>query len=128
MKYLICALSFTVCSALALTAHAEKYSCSGVGGVDEWTIYVDTELQKAGVFDNDNTVIVPSKKMMLIETNPPQLVYEFEGKDLDGTDIFIYFNQTRLKASVTFKANSPNAKTEEAEFGCAVEPNLNLAD
>lgn len=119
-------------ASLSSNAFAEdmKFICERVAGVDEWTIYVDLEKQIAGFFDNDNTTVVPIQGAHVLESNPPQTVYTFEGKDTgSGSDsLVITFNQSKLRASVTFDAGTADAKTRKAKDKCRAFPELELEE
>ncbi|MCX6123737.1 MAG: hypothetical protein NTV34_03150 [Proteobacteria bacterium] len=110
-------------------ASGNKYSCSNVGGTDEWTIYVDLDKRVAGFFDNDATVKVPFKTMKVLESAPPQTLYVFEGLDRSGNEddkIGISFNKTTRSASVTFELGQPNQRTLSAKNGCELDADIDL--
>jgi hypothetical protein len=117
-KLVIAALTLT---GTALTAAPTQYSCSNVGGTEEWTIYVDLKKKEAGFFDNDNTATVPYKKVLFTETLPPQTIWTFEGKDTGGGTgerLRITFNQTRLTGTVTFNPGTRKERTLKSLDGC----------
>lgn len=110
-------------------ATPNKFVCSSVGGVDEWTIYIDLNKKIAGFFDNDNTSVVPLKQMLVLESFPPQYTYTFEGKDSGGGSeevLRVYFNKTMLEGSVTFDALGRNPSTKDAEGGCVADDSIDL--
>ena len=111
------------------SAAERKFSCSGVGGTDEWTIYVDLDKKLAGFFDNDNTVIVPMTEFKSLESNPPQSLYIFEGKDIGGGDdekLRIYFNKTKMSGSILLGLGSDDETHLDAEHGCEADDDIDL--
>jgi hypothetical protein len=108
---------------------AKKFSCSGVGGTDEWTIYIDLNKNLAGFFDNDSTVIVPMTEYKLLESNPPQEQYIFEGADTGGGDdekLAIYFNATRLTGTLILALGTDDERSLNAENGCVADEDIDL--
>ncbi|MCX6119008.1 MAG: hypothetical protein NT027_15845, partial [Proteobacteria bacterium] len=98
--------------ALSSESKPTKFSCDGVAGVDEWVIYLDLEKKLAGFFDNDNTTVIPLVDTLILESNPPQGVYTFNGQDTGGGEfetLKITFNDFTLASSITF---NPNTKDE----------------
>ncbi len=122
----------TLCLAfLGVTANAApatKFSCSNVGGTDEWTIYIDLDKKLAGFFDNDSTAVVPFKSMRSLESIPPQMIYTFEGQDSGsaGEKIRISFNKTRKSASVTLSIGLSTERTLTSQDGCEVDEDIDL--
>ena len=105
-------------------AAATKFSCGNVGNEEEWTIYVDLSKKLAGFFDNDTTETLPLSKMRLIETYPSQTVYEFQEKN---SETVIYFNKTKLTASVSFRESATDKLTSyEAINGCKIDNSVDL--
>lgn len=116
-------LALSLASTLALAA-PKNYSCGNVGGTEEWNVSIDLAKKQASFFDNDSVTTVPLKKTMVLESYPPQYVYIFEGEDTggaEGSKLVIRFNETRLTASVTLDAGTPDAETFEALDGCKAE-------
>ena len=127
MKYLVMLL--VVGSSLLAQAEDSKFSCGNVGGTDEWTVYVDLNKKLAGFFDNDSTAVVPLINVTLLKSNPPQVVYVFEGQDTggeQGTKLRITFNSTEMSADVTFDAGAAKAKTQKSLDGCVVDNQIDL--
>ncbi len=113
---------------LMTAAHAnaanQRFSCSNVGDVEEWTIYVDLEKGLAGFFDNDSTVVVPLTRSGLAESIPPQWMYVFGDSQIE-----IHFNKTKLKASVTmFDAGTQKEERYESLDGCRPDNSFTLDD
>ena len=52
-------ITLLLMTSMQATAANQRFSCSNVGDVEEWTIYVDLQKGLAGFFDNDSTVVVP---------------------------------------------------------------------
>jgi hypothetical protein len=125
-------LILTLCLAFfgvtASAAPATKFSCSNVGGTEEWTIYVDLDKKLAGFFDNDSTAVVPFKSMRMLESLPPQMLYTFEGQDAGsaGKKIRISFNKTRKSASVTLSLGLSTERTLTSQDGCEVDEGIVL--
>lgn len=115
-------------SSISTNNNAETYNCSNVGGTAEWTISVDLKKKLAGFFNNDTTVVIPLKYVRSLETRPPQMVYTFEGNDTEsrGEKMQIRFNETKLKASVTFSLGRRDEKTLEAKDGCQRDKDVDL--
>jgi hypothetical protein len=118
-------------TALCLTsgahaATASKYSCDNVGGTAEWTIYVDLKKKIAGFFDNDSTVVVPLKKVGMLESLPPQMVYVFEGREPNGDKLRISFNKTKLKGSVTLNVGKRSQSTLQSQNGCEADKSVDI--
>lgn len=108
---------------------AKKFFCSGVGGTDEWTIYVDLNKKLAGFFDNDSTVVVPMTDFKLLESNPPQELYIFNGADTGGGDnenLAIYFNATTLTGTLILAVGTDDEHSLTAENGCVADDDIDL--
>ena len=125
---LMLALSLALFGLTANAATATKFSCSNVGGTEEWTIYVDLDKNLAGFFDNDSTVVVPLKSMKRLESIPPQMLYTFEGQDTGsaGEKIRISFNETRKSAAVTLSLGLRTERRLTSEDGCKVDDDIDL--
>lgn len=123
-------LAIFLVMSLGISAQAAdtKYSCSNVGGTQEWTVYVDLGKKLAGFFDNDTTVVVPFTKFRLLESVPPQMEYSFEGKDeyLGEGKLRIVFNKTAMTAYVVFIDKNGKSDSKDAEDGCVVDKNVDL--
>lgn len=115
---------------LSVSAQAAdtKFSCSNVGGTQEWTIYVDLSKKLAGFFDNDTTVTVPLVRAVVLESIPTQMEYTFEGKDeyLGEGKIRIVFNKTKMTAYVVFIDKKGKSESKESEDGCVVDKSIDL--
>lgn len=117
-------------NASAMTSHPTKFSCSGLGGVDEYTVYVDLNKKLAGFFDNDNTTVIPQKDLLILESNPPQYVYTFLGQDTgsaQGDKLKIVFNETRRNAYVVFLPQNGKSKTLKTEQECIIDNDIDLS-
>jgi hypothetical protein len=125
---LFVSISFaSIGSIQALAEPGQKFSCSNVAGIEEWTIYIDLDQKKAGFFDNDSTVVVPFTQMRLLESIPPQRQYTFEGADSNGSDqIRIVFNKTRMQASIILSLGQDDERQEESLDGCEEDDNFIL--
>lgn len=111
------------------SAEPKKFYCNGVGGTDEWTIYVDLDKKLAGFFDNDSTVVVPLTEYKSLESMPPQDMYIFEGQDTGGGDdekLRIYFNKTKMEGSLILGLGSESEKILEAENKCVADDDIDL--
>jgi len=100
-----------------------------VGGTDEWTLYVDLNKKLAGFFDNDSTVVVPMTDFKSLESNPPQNLYIFEGKDTGGGDdekLAIYFNATKMTGTLILALGTDDERSLEAENGCVADDDIDL--
>lgn len=107
----------------------QKFSCSNVGGTEEWTIYVDLKKKLAEFFDNDTTTVVDLKEVKTLKSRPPQELYIFEGEDAGGGDgerLRITFNRTALKGSVTFINSRSKERTLKALDGCVANEKITL--
>lgn len=122
MKKFILLLAFT-----ALNAQA-NYQCSKVGGIEEWTIYIDLKNKLAGFFDNDTTVVVPLVKTGQLEILDPITFYYFEGEDTNSENnsrLGISFNLDALSAAVVLE--SQHGKTPlQALDKCKFNDRINL--
>lgn len=107
----------------------QKFSCSNVGGTEEWTIYIDLKKELAGFFDNDTTVVIDLKEAKTLKSRPPQTLYIFEGKDTSGAPgekLRITFNQTALEGKVTFINKKGRERTLKALDGCVANEKITL--
>lgn len=109
---------------------AQKFSCSNVGGTEEWTIYVDLKKELAGFFDNDTTSVVELKEAKTLRSRPrPTKLYIFEGDDATGgpdEKLRITFNQTALEGKVTFINKNGRERTLKALDGCVANEKIVL--
>jgi hypothetical protein len=124
----IIALVFST-SVFAANKQPQKFFCPGMGGNDEYVVYVDLSKKLAGFFDNDQTVTIAEKDMMILESNPPQYVYIFEGKDTASGEkdrLKIVFNQTRRTAYVVMMPFGEENKTLTSEEFCTVDNGIDL--
>lgn len=112
---------FALLATQSAFAANDAYKCFNVGGVDEWTLEFNMTSKKAAFFDNDSWSIVPLTRSMVLESIPPQSMYVFSGKDAYGSPVEIWFNVTRLKATVVENPNTSNSKRYQSE-GCQAVP------
>lgn len=120
----VLAFSMLVLAAGAQAQAATQFSCSNVGGTEEWTIYVDLEKKLAGFFDNDTTVVVPLKDIHFFDTLPRQTEYVFEGEDesgRNGSRVRIYFNESEMSASITLNLGERDEFTIDSKNGCKAD-------
>ncbi|MBI2027212.1 MAG: hypothetical protein HYS98_05360, partial [Deltaproteobacteria bacterium] len=109
-----------------------KFSCGNVGGIAEWTLYVDLNKRLAGFFDNNTTAVVPLISSVSLETDPPQTTYTFEGLDITSGPkdrLQIDFNHTKLTASVTLINNNGRAEkriTHKSHNGCVANDKVDI--
>ncbi|MGE0173220.1 MAG: hypothetical protein AB7T49_10555 [Oligoflexales bacterium] len=104
---------------------AQNFICENVGGVEEWTIYVDLDKETAAFFDNDTMVEVPLTEVTLIDSPTRQETFTFEGADTGvgpGHLLQIRFNKTSLQGSVVFSLGENDEEVLSALNGCRLDP------
>lgn len=105
----------------------QKFSCPNVGGVEEWTIYVDLGKKLAGYFDGDATVVVPLISYGVTRSFPAVTTYTFEGKDtVVGGKLRINFRKEPLESTVIVGIGTSKQRTLKALQGCAVDDDVVL--
>ena len=110
------------------TVGQSTYECTNVGGVEEWTIYIDLKKKVAGFFDNDTTEVVPYKEMRFIETLPGQTEYVFERTARGHVRTRIVFNITRMTGYVVSHPGAGDEETYTAENGCRSVTGIVIGD
>lgn len=72
------------------------YECSNIADVEEYRVGIDLKKDLAGFFDNDSTSMMKQVSIISLESNPPQTLITYEGKDASYDGLLrLDFNLTR---------------------------------
>lgn len=85
---------------------ASFYECSNIADVEEYRVGIDLKKDLAGFFDNDTTSMMKQVRIISLESNPPQTLITFEGKDATYDSLLrLDFNLTK-KTIVLYSVNN----------------------
>lgn len=97
---------------------AQRYECGEVGGIEEYAIYVDLDLEVACFFDNDSCVRIELVASKLKEDFSNHSAYIFEGKTRASGKIKIEFSIPLLEAQVTEYIGTDSEQTMKSHKAC----------